>query len=489
MFYFKITHLVLNININPNMRTLILKSFVLIVLFLNSGLAQDTIVGQWEGNISIMGYDLNIIVKLETVNDSLTGTIDIPQQNASNLPLSNIYYNFPKLSFVLEVPNGDAEFDGEIVQDSIKGSFKQSGIKGTFHLARSKGDNQKFLEDEIAPYIEEEVTFYNGDIKLSGTLTLPKYPGKHPAVVMITGSGPQDRNEEVYGFKIFQVIAGHFTKNGIAVLRYDDRGVGGSTGNISESTTEDFAGDVIEAVKYLQTRNDIRHDNIGLCGHSEGGIVAPLVASQNKDIAFIILIAGTGVTGEEIILEQTALILKAEGQTNEEIKESLEQSKKLFSDLKLCKEKDEIISELRKQISEDYKDMPEEQKELITNKDEYVNNTANSKYAQLTSPWMSYFLSYDPVPTLEKVTCPVLMLFGELDMQVPVTQNEKPMVDALVRGSNKDFEVKTFPKANHLFQSANTGSPSEYADLQKEFVPEFLDFMSSWILKRFSVSR
>ena len=471
------------------MKSIILKSTILIAILINVSLAQDTINGQWEGNISIMETNLEIIVSFETVNDSLTGSIDIPQQKASNLPLSNIRYDFPKLSFVLEIPTGNAKFDGEITQDSIKGSFQQSGVKGTFYLSRSTGDNQEVLEEEVLPYVEEEIIFYNGDIKLSGTLTLPEYPGRHPAVVMITGSGAQDRDEEIYGFKIFKIIADHFTKNGIAVLRYDDRGIGGSTGNISESTTEDFAGDVIEAVKYLQTRNDIRHDNIGLCGHSEGGIVAPLAASKYKDIAFIILMAGTGVTGEEVVIEQTELILKAEGMTDEEIKESLEQSKKLFSDLRSGKEKEEIISELRKQILEDYEDMTEEQKELITNKDEYADKTANSKYDQLTSPWMSYFLSYDPVPALEKVICPVLMLFGELDLQVSVAQNEKPMVDALVKGSNKDFEVKTFPKANHLFQAANTGSPSEYADLQKEFTPGFLDFMLSWILERFSVSR
>ncbi|MFC2092776.1 alpha/beta hydrolase family protein [Bacteroidota bacterium] len=471
------------------MRSIILKSFVLIILLFNTSFSQESIDGHWKGSILIMNTELGIIVCIETDNDSITGKIDIPQQNASNLSLSNIHYDFPKLSFVLEIPTGNAEFKGEIIQDSIKGSFQQSGIKGIFTLSRTSLDTQKVLEDEVLPYIEEEVTFHNGDIKLSGTLTLPEYPGKHPAVVMITGSGPQDRNEEIYGFKIFKIIADHFTKNGIAVLRYDDRGVGESTGNISESTTEDFAGDVIEAVKYLQTRNDIRHDNIGLCGHSEGGIIAPLVASKHKDITFIILMAGTGVTGEEIVLEQTELILKAEGMSDEEIKESLEQSKKLFTDLKSGKEKDEIISEIRKQILGDYKDMPEEQKELITNKDEYADKTANSKYEQLSSPWMSYFLSYDPVPALEKVTCPVLMLFGELDLQVSVVQNEKPMIDALIRGNNKDFEVKTFPKANHLFQTANNGSPSEYPNLLKEFIPDFLDFISSWILERFSVSR
>jgi len=471
------------------MKNIILKSFVLIILFFNSSLSQEIVDGRWEGGISIMEINLEIIVSFETVNDSLRGTIEIPKQSNEKIPLSNIICDFHNLNFTILISPSNAVFSGVIVNDSIAGSFTQSGTSGTFYLTKTTETKEGVSKDEVLPYVEKEVTFHNGDIKFSGTLTLPEYPGKHPAVVMITGSGPQDRDEEIYSFKIFKMIADHFTKNGIAVLRYDDRGIGGSTGNISESTTEDFAGDVIEAVKYLQTRNDIRHDNIGLCGHSEGGIVAPLAASNYKDIAFIILMAGTGVTGEEVIIEQTELILKAEGIADEEIKESLVQSKKLFSDLRSGKEKEEIISELRKQILENYEHMTEEQKELITDKDEYADKTTNSKYDQLTSPWMSFFLSYDPVPALEKVTCPVLMLFGELDLQVSVAQNEKPMIDALVRGNNKDFEVKTFPKANHLFQEANTGSPSEYADLQKEFTQGFLDFMSSWVLERFSVSR
>jgi pimeloyl-ACP methyl ester carboxylesterase len=272
-------------------------------------------------------------------------------------------------------------------------------------------------------------------------------------------------------------------------LRYDDRGIGGSTGSTSESTTEDFAGDVIEAVKFLQSRDEIRHDQIGLCGHSEGGIVAPLAASKDKDITFIILIAGTGVTGKEIIFKQTELILKAECETNEDIKKSLEEQKKLFDNISSGKEKEEIIADIKKQILENFDELPDEIKESIVDKEEYAETSAKAKYEQLSSPWMTYFLSYDPAPALEKVTCPVLLIFGELDLQVPVIQNDQPMVDALIKGGNKDYEVKIFPNANHLFQTTNTGSPTEYAELPKEFVPGFLDFMTKWILDRVSVSR
>jgi len=203
----------------------IIKFLLLFSLLLNTSIAQDTIDGEWSGCLSIMGTDLNITAEFTTVDDSITGSMDIPQQNVYDLPLTDINYDFPKISFVLEIPTGNVKFEGEITQDSIAGSFVQIGVKGYFYLSRSTGLEQEktIPKPEVHDFIEEEVTFNNGDIILSGTLTLPKYPGKHPAVVMITGSGPQNRDEEIYGFKIFKLIAEHFTNNGIAVLRYDDR--------------------------------------------------------------------------------------------------------------------------------------------------------------------------------------------------------------------------------------------------------------------------
>jgi pimeloyl-ACP methyl ester carboxylesterase len=466
------------------MRAIIVKVILILIFLFNVSVAQEQINGRWVGNISFKEKVIGIHIEFKTINDSLNGNLGVTKQNNEKIPLSNIVYDYPILIFNIAMPGGNTLFSCVIINDSIAGSLTQLGTLGKFHLIKSNE-----TKDEILPYAEEEVTFLNGDIELAGTLTLPEYPGKHPAVVMITGSGAQNRDEEIYGFRLFKIIADHFTRNGIAVLRYDDRGVGGSTGNISESTTEDFAGDAIEAVKYLQSRDDIRKDQIGLCGHSEGGIVAPLAASKFNNIAFILLIAGTGVTGEKIIIKQTELIMKADGSTEEEIKNTLELSKKVFTALKSNMEKEEIIAEIKQQISKNYDKLPDELKETIEDKEIYSETTAIEQYNQLSSPWMEYFLAYDPAPTLEKVSCPVLMLFGELDLQVPVTQNEQPMVEALIKGGNKDFEVKIFQKANHLFQSANNGSPSEYGNLPKEFIPGFLNFMSAWILERFSVSR
>ncbi len=466
--------------------------FLFSILLIHPTYSQQVIDGSWSGAIQIMGTELGIDVRFKTETDSIRGTIDIPQQNAKDLRLIHISFNSPKVYF--ELPAGTvAVFDGEMQGDSITGKFLQAGMEGKFNLKKTSEKTEinipkvEEIPEELT-YNSEKVTFYNGDIKFAGTLTFPKTEGKHPAVVMITGSGPQNRDEELVGFKPFKIIADYLTRNGIAVLRYDDRGVGSSTGkNVSEYTSEDFAGDVLEAVKFLKTRSDINPEQIGLIGHSEGGIVAPLSASKSKDIAFIVLMAGTGVTGFEIIKEQSSLILKANNASEEEIKENAELQDKIFKVMKSGGDIGELRKEFEKSILKSYNEMTQEQKKTIKDKNEYIKSMADLQLKQFDSPWMKYFLPYNPAVTLETVSCPVLMLFGELDLQVSPSQNREPMEKALEKGGNKDFKTVVLPKANHLFQSAATGSPNEYAKLPKEFVPGFLDAMKDWISERVTV--
>ncbi len=478
------------------MKNIIIKLFSLILfLFLiHPSYSQQKIDGSWSGAILIMGTELGIDVKLKTETDSIKGTIDIPQQNAKDLKLIHISFTPPKVYFELPAGSSTAVFDGELQTDSITGKFLQSGLEGKFRMKKTSDDatlvepQPEKTVTEPLPYNSEEVTFSNGDIKFAGTLTIPKTEGKHPAVVMITGSGAQNRDEELFGFKPFKIIADYLTKNGIAVLRYDDRGVGGSTGkSVSEYTSEDFAGDVLEAVKFLKTRSDINPGQIGLMGHSEGGIVAPLVASQSKDIAFIVLMAGTSVTGIEIIKEQSALIMRADNTPEDAIKSNDELLDKLYNVLASNGDIETLRPELEKEIERNYNDSPEEQKKTIPDKNKYIKSMADLQFKQLGSPWMKYFLVYDPALALEKVTCPVLGLFGELDLQVAPSQNKEPMENALKKGGNKDYKIVVLPKANHLFQSATTGSPSEYAKLPKEFVPDFLDIVKDWITERVTI--
>jgi len=465
-----------------------LKYFLFFLLFTTSGLyTQTPIDGHWEGNISVGGSELGFKVNFKTDTDSLRGTMDIPMQQAENLRLIHCKYKGSNVYFELPSKLGLASFDGTLAGDSIFGNFAQGTIETKFILYRGEMKSQN-TEPENLPYNQEEVTFTNGENKFAGTLTTPFVKGKHPAIVMITGSGAQNRNEEILGFKIFKVIADHFTKNGIAVLRYDDRGVGGSKGKSNnESTTDDFSNDVIEAVKYLKTRDDINPDQIGLCGHSEGGVVAPLVASKYNGIAFIVLIAGTGVKGIDILKEQSSLIMKADKSSDKEIKGYLKMLDEVYKISQTNSGWKEFREEMKTAMEYNYDNMPVDERNKMGKRDDYVNTMTDITMNEFKSPWMQYFMSYDPSIALSKVTCPVLMLFGEKDLQVPVKQNEKPMIEALKKGGNKDYTSKTMPLANHLFQTAFTGSPSEYANLPKEFVPGFLNTMSEWILQRVTV--
>ncbi|MCE1164240.1 MAG: alpha/beta fold hydrolase [Bacteroidetes bacterium] len=455
--------------------------------------AQTVLEGDWSGALEIMGTPLDIITHFTNDNGNYSGKIDVPAQKKKGLSLSNISYNSPRVYFELDVPNGLAKFDGEFVNDSIKGVFSQAGYEGSFWLVKGIIKEPEEKKDEVVedlPYKEEEVTYKNGDITIAGTLTIPSQPGKHPAVVMITGSGPQNRDEEVAGFKIFKFIADRLTRNGIAVLRCDDRGVGSTTGkSVEEYTSEDFAGDAIEGVKYLQSRKDINPAQIGLFGHSEGGLIAPMAASKFSDIAFIVCMAGPGATGAEIIKEQSKLIMKANYIKPEEINKDMLTLDKMLDAIVNNKDLNDIKKTMKEERLKEYDKLPEVQRSRIKDKNEWAEAFVNSYMKSFTSTWMKFFLSYDPIPALEKVKCPVLLLFGETDLQVPPEQSEKPMLDALKKGGNKDYQSKIFIKANHLFQESDTGSPNDYPNLKKEFVGGFLDFVTAWISKHVTIPK
>ncbi len=338
---------------------------------------------------------------------------------------------------------------------------------------------------EPPPYREESVKFRNGDAAiLAGTLTLPAGGGAHCAVVLVTGSGPQNRDEEIFGFKPFRILADHLTRNGIAVLRYDDRGFAESTGNIAQATTEDFALDAAAGVAFLRTRPDIDPRRIGVLGHSEGGIVAPMVATRTEGIAFIVLMSGMGVVGERVLIDQAALIGRAEGSSEEAVRKETEIQKRLFAAARSGQGWDEARAEIKKEALAQIAAMPEAVRETIPDPEKYADTMIEGQFAMVRSAWFKFFLDHDPAKVLEKVKCPVLALFGEKDLQVPAESNRAAIAGALARGGNTDVILKVFPGANHLYQGARTGGVSEYAGLRKEFVPGFLETISGWIREK-----
>lgn len=342
-------------------------------------------------------------------------------------------------------------------------------------------------EDEAMPYIQEEVVFSHKDVTLAGTLTLPRTSGRHPAVVLLHGSGPLNRDQEIFGMKSFWIIADHLTRRGIAVLRYDSRGVGGSSGAPFQFTLSDVAEDALAAIRYLKTRNDINPAQIGLCGQSQGAIVAPLAASGSTDVAFIICLAGIGVSGEEAHIAQTAAIARAEGASGQEIEGLVENLKRIISLIRKEANEDEIRPLITMMLKNQCVSMSQNIEKETKEENEAANAHVDCVLSLYTSPWFRFFIGYDPKPALEHVLCPALFLFGELDTQVPAEINRMAIWDVLKKSGNNDYTLKTIPKANHGFQGAKTGSPSEYMSLEKKFAPGFLKIMSDWVLQRVDI--
>jgi uncharacterized protein len=332
---------------------------------------------------------------------------------------------------------------------------------------------------EPFPYNSENIFFENKHDKifLAGTLTFPKEGNNFVAAVLITGSGPQNRDEELLGHKPFLVLSDHLTRNGYAVLRFDDRGVGESEGDFKSATTEDFAKDVLAAVEYLKTRKEIDHKKIGLIGHSEGGIIAPMAAIQNKEIAFIVLLAGTGLPGEEILYLQSRLIEEAGGAAEEDIKKSLEFSSVIYDAIK--NSGDFVVAEkrIKEYFWREYMEMTDDDKQKIGDPEVFLD----MQLRVVLTTWFKFFLTYDPAPALKKIKCPVLAIIGEKDLQVPPKENLPAIEEALKKGGNKNFTVKELPGLNHLFQTAETGSPVEYGKIEETMSPLALDTITKWL--------
>lgn len=460
-----------------------MKAWILVliaVLAIGLSFAQD-ITGDWNGMLEAGGQKIRIVFHIKTGETGLIATMDSPDQGVFDLPTRTVVFENSQLEVVMDAP--PIAYQAEYRDGGFYGIFKQAGYEFPLDLQRKAMEkavyNRPQEPKEPYPYYTEEVVFSNpgAGIKLAGTLSLPRKDGVFPTVVMITGSGAQNRDEELMGHKPFLVIADHLTRNGIAVLRFDDRGFGASEGDFGTATSVDFASDVNSAVQYLKTRPEI--GKIGLMGHSEGGMIAPMVASQNPDVEFIVLLAGTGIRGDKILAWQTNAILKASGVTQEELDEVLPINQRIY-EMVIAEADPEILS----QNIEAYMDSlyTEGSLELPGGiaKDEFIEQTA----ASMTSPWMMYFIKYDPAPTLSKVKCPVLAVNGSKDLQVPPKMNLKAIKAALRKGGNKNVTTKEYPGLNHLFQKCKTGSPDEYAAIEQTFYPQVMKDFSKWIKKQ-----
>lgn len=464
-----------NIQKNRTMKVIICSTIALLSTIFSLG---QEIIGKWNGLLKVPGTQLRLTFNVLSTENGYSSTLDSPDQGASGIPVTKTTFKNNTVRF--EVANLTITYEGQLQENEIIGTFSQGGQSFSMNLSRN--EIAKVVvnrpQEPNAPfsYYSEDLYFSNSkeNIRLAGTLTLPDKNGIFPVVILISGSGPQDRNEEIAGHKPFLVIADYLTKNGIGVLRYDDRGFGKSEGEFSTATSKDFATDVESAVSYLKTRKDIDPNNIGLAGHSEGGLIAPMVASTSEDIAFIVLLAGPGISGDQILLLQQELIARSSGISEDQIKKTYQNNKTVFDMIANTTDQKVLETNLTTALTSMMQD------ETIPN-GMTVEAFVSEQTKQILSPWMQFFIKYDPAPSLEKVTCPVLAVNGEKDLQVPPKENLAAIEKALKKGGNKEVTTIEFPNLNHLFQEAETGNPLEYSSIEQTFSPIALESITKWI--------
>ncbi|KXX70008.1 hypothetical protein AVL50_14115 [Flammeovirga sp. SJP92] len=441
----------------------------MLFFLLSNTINAQNLVGPWKGELEIPTGKLTVIFHIKHDNNKFSGTMDVPEQGGKGIPIHSIKYQNPFLT--IELPNLGIKYVGNVLDDdNIEGTFQQAGASLPLHLKKSLDvilEKPKPQEPQAPfPYISTNVTFQNGNITLSGTLTRPKENKKYSAVILISGSGPQDRNQEILGHKPFLLLADQLTRSGFAVLRFDDRGTAKSTGDFSSATTYDFANDVVEAFHFLEKRVDIDPQRIGLLGHSEGGIKAA-IASNKVPAGFMILMASPGVKGKDLMLLQKKII---------------EEKSKVPPT---------IIAQNQKMFGEAYDMIIRKEQPLDDRLKEYFKHQLNAQVSDqqihnivqsLSSPWFTEFIRLDPATYFQNVKCPVLALNGSKDVQVIASQNLPAIEKALQKAGNKDYKIMELQGLNHLFQDCETGLPNEYGKIEQTLSPLLLDEIKKWIV-------
>lgn len=468
---------------------------LLIALVATLALGQGDPLGTWRGALGpgLLDLEIRVTITLDEAGTGLEGTIDIPAQGLIDYPLTDFVYDGIDIAFVMPDVPGDPAFAGSVQGDRIEGTFSQGGQPLPFVLERDAAPSAARPQEPVPPfpYLAEEVSVANGDVTLAGTLTLPPGDARVPALLLITGSGAQDRNQEILGHKPFLVIADHLTRAGYAVLRVDDRGIGGSTGADADATFEDFVGDALAGVELLRAHPRVDPDRVGLLGHSQGGYLAPVAALESGGgVAFTILLAGPALDGFSVLVAQNERIIEASMRTadptiaDEVIAEVVADQLAFLESLQerfLADDPAGARSVVRQRIEDEMAAMPAEQRL----EGELLEDFIALQQDGVTSPAFRSFLTFDPQPYLRRLTIPTLAIFGDLDLQVPADQSEGPMREALA--GNRSAAVVTFAGLNHLLQPAVTGGIEEYGAIETTIDPVVLETITRWLRAWFPV--
>lgn len=434
--------------------------------------AQADLVGRWEGALNLGGTSLPLVVRVEQGPDGLVTVLDSPAQNTRGMPVTDLTVTGGVVRFRVPVVRGG--FEGAVAADggTWTGAWSQGGAPLPLILTRANpavaepaGPNRPQTPRPPFPYIAQDITFQNNGagITLAGTLTLPQGAGPFPAVVLLTGSGAQDRDETIFDHRPFAVWADALTRRGIAVLRYDDRGVGGSGGGSLDETTEDFATDAAAAVDLLRARPEIDPARIGLIGHSEGGTAALIATSAGVSAAFVVLIAGPAVSGADIVTEQAADLTAAGGGSPEQVEEARRMQGALMRAVVANRDNGEAAARAAEAVLIAAGQSPDQMQ---------------SGLSVLSSGWYRYVVAYDPGPTLTGLRVPLLAVYGSRDLTVPADQSR----EALAR-LKPDADIVVLPGLNHLMQTATTGLPGEYGMIEETIAAAALTAVTDWVVK------
>ena len=444
----------------------------------------------WTGSIDVPPQPLQVavILRQDAATGAWSGRIDIPAQGAKGLPLANVRIDGRSATFAIAGVPGNPTFAGTLSEDGegMAGTFSQGSGNFTFELRRTGPPTMAAAPARPQeptppfPYREELVTYRNdaANIALAGTLTLPRGAGRFPAVLLISGSGPQDRDSTMAGHKPFLLLADTLTRRGIAVLRVDDRGVGGSERGTIEPTSADLAGDVRAGIAFLRARADIDAARVGLIGHSEGGIIAPMVAADDPRVRFIVMLAGYGLRGDEVMMQQVKALARAQGVPDALIDWDLAMRRRVY-DVVIAEADGKPDEAARQALIENMLPFPGPPGLAAA-----ARETAQLLLRTMSTPWWRYMLAYDPAPALARVRVPVLALIGSHDRQVPAAENLAAIRRALDAGGNRDATVRELPALNHRFQTSQTGLPTESASIEETMAPSALSLVVEWVVER-----
>ena len=442
--------------------------------------AVSAVEGLWQSALDMHGMHLRL--QLHVSHDTeglLIGALDNLDQGVTGLPAINVTEKGSAFHF--EIPAVGATFDGTLnaAKNALAGEWSMGLTTDKLEFKRSDQPSElrrPQTPTKPYPYREDEVAFRNeaADVTLAGTLTLPKGAGPFPAALLIAGSGPYDRDESISNHKPFLVLSDYLTRKGIAVLRYDKRGAGRSTGSADRATTLDLAGDAQAGIAFLKTRKEIDASRLGLIGHSEGAIIAPYIASHSKDLPWLVLLAAPATKGQDTLLNQSELIGRAGGLSDAQLVASLTFDKAAYDLVREEPNPGILTGKLNDLVKESG----------LTSA--IPPAALEPQLRMMSSPWFRFFLDYDPIPNLEKTECPVLALYGQKDLQVPAKTNLPLLQKALREAGNQDADIRQLAELNHLFQHAYSGSPAEYAAIEETFAPEALEIISGWLSQRIS---